>query len=106
MPTQVYEIYQQGSSLHLVMDLIEPLPGLKQSDLFEWIVTKGPLNTVDACKLLYQSASAMKYLNDRMIIHRDLKPENILLAQGGHVKLIDFGSGARARSLLSGLALA
>ena len=93
MPTQVYEIYQQGSSLHLVMDLIEPLPGLKQSDLFEWIVTKGPLNTVDACKLLYQSASAMKYLNDRMIIHRDLKPENILLGpeKFDKIRVMDYG---------------
>jgi len=89
----VHKIFKTGDTLHLVMDLIEPLPGLKQSDLFEWIITKGPLNTTDACKLLYQCASALKYLNDRMIIHRDLKPENILLGADrfDRIRLMDYG---------------
>jgi len=91
----VYEIYQTkpGDALHLVMDLIEPLPGLKQSDLFEWIITKGPLNTEEACKMLYQTASALKYLNDRKAIHRDLKPENMLIGPElfDKVRVMDYG---------------
>lgn len=92
----VYEIYQQspGAELHLVMDLVEPIPGLKQSDLFEWIVTpgKGALNTEDACKVLYQTASALKYLNDHKSIHRDLKPENMLIGKAfDRIYVMDYG---------------
>ena len=79
--------------IYLVMDLVQPMSGLAQSDLFEWIITNGPLDTAECCKFLYQTASALSYLNDHRIIHRDLKPENILLGEEGfdRLRLVDYG---------------
>ena len=41
---------------------MEPYDGLPQSDLFEYVVQKGVLNPHQAMQLLYQTASAIKYL--------------------------------------------
>jgi serine/threonine protein kinase len=90
---QVHEIYRLGGDIHLVMDLVEPVDDLAQSDLFEWVVSKGPLNTVQQCKLLYQTADSLSYLNRHNTIHRDLKPENILLGPElfDRVRVTDYG---------------
>ena len=91
----VHAIYKDPTqnTVHLVMDLVEPLPGLAQSDLFEYIITKGVLKTKEACQMLYQTASALKYLNDHKTIHRDLKPENILLGTElfDRIRVMDYG---------------
>jgi len=75
------------------MDLVDPVDGLAQSDLFEWIVTKGPLSTSHACKLLFQTADSLSYLNRHNTIHRDLKPENILLGKElfERIRVTDYG---------------
>ena len=33
----------------------------------------------------------MSFAHARLIVHRDLKPNNILIAEGGDVRLLDFG---------------
>ena len=45
------------------MDLVEPVDNLNQSDLLEWVMDKGPLNTKHQCQLLYQTADSLSYLN-------------------------------------------
>jgi len=42
------------------MDLVEPIDGLPQSDLFEYVIQKGVLDPEKAMKLTYQVASAIK----------------------------------------------
>ena len=41
--------------------------------------------------ILFDIASALKYLHSKQIIHRDIKPENIGFDCQGEVKLFDFG---------------
>jgi len=92
---KMHEVYQlPGGNLHLVMDIVKPVDGLAQSDLFEWIMTNGALNTEENCKLLYQTCSSLVYLNQcENCIHRDLKPENILIGPElfDRIRVTDYG---------------
>lgn len=57
-------------------------------------MTFGPLSTDQTCKLVYQTASALKYLNAcENCIHRDLKPENILIGpeEFERIRVTDYG---------------
>jgi len=54
----------------------------------------GPLKTKEICQLVYQTASAIKYLNQcENCIHRDLKPENILIGPElfEQIRVTDYG---------------
>lgn len=91
---EIYRVDEGGSiTMHLVMDLVVPLEGLDQSDLFEYIMVKGVLSPNDACKVLYQTAKGMQYLNNSNVIHRDIKPENILLGEEkfDRIRVVDYG---------------
>lgn len=45
----------------------------------------------DRLELFKKVAEAVHFAHQHTIIHRDLKPSNVMVAQGGRVKLIDFG---------------
>jgi 5'-AMP-activated protein kinase catalytic alpha subunit len=99
---RVHDIFRMDGQLHLVMDLVEPVEGLDQSDLFEYVIQKGPLTFKQACQLLYQTCAALEFLNGKAVIHRDLKPENILLGTElfDRTRLVDYGL---ARVFVDGL---
>lgn len=42
-------------------------------------------------RLALQVIDAVDYAHRNLVVHRDLKPSNILVAEGGTVKLLDFG---------------
>ena len=81
--------------MYLVMDYVKcsRYPQMGQSDLFEYIVKVGCLDTKQACQLAYQTASALAYLNANRTIHRDLKPENILIGEEvmDRIRVMDYG---------------
>ncbi len=56
---------------------------------------KGPLDELDAIKVMKQTCSALQEAHDLDIVHRDLKPDNILLTEfrgeSMFVKILDFG---------------
>ena len=41
--------------------------------------------------LFREVGEAVRYAHGQLVVHRDLKPSNIFVAQGGTVKLLDFG---------------
>merc|ERR1712093_467821 len=57
-------------------------------------MTYQALPTENTCKLVYQTAAALKYLNEsENCIHRDLKPENILIGpeRFDRIRVTDYG---------------
>jgi len=85
----VYDVGTHLSGLYLVMEFLhgEPL-----SDL----VGHGPMDVVDAVRILLPTMRGIAAAHARGVIHRDLKPENIFLcadADGSarEPKVLDFG---------------
>ena len=50
-----------------------------------------PLRPADAADVIVALAGAVEYAHQHGVVHRDLKPSNVLLADGGQVKVADFG---------------
>lgn len=77
------------SELYLVMELV------KGGDLFDAITSTNKYTERDANGMLYNLASAIKYLHSLNIVHRDIKPENLLVYEhqdgSKSLKLGDFG---------------
>ncbi|KAI4905667.1 hypothetical protein NFI96_023131 [Prochilodus magdalenae] len=75
--------------LYLVMELV------KGGDLFDAITSTNKYTERDASGMLYNLASAIKYLHSLNIVHRDIKPENLLVYEhqdgSKSLKLGDFG---------------
>uniref|UniRef100_L7N3N9 Serine/threonine-protein kinase DCLK2 n=1 Tax=Xenopus tropicalis TaxID=8364 RepID=L7N3N9_XENTR len=77
------------AELYLVMELV------KGGDLFDAITSSTKYTERDASAMVYNLASAMKYLHGLHIVHRDIKPENLLVCEypdkTKSLKLGDFG---------------
>ncbi|XP_039986560.1 serine/threonine-protein kinase DCLK1-like isoform X2 [Xiphias gladius] len=77
------------SGLYLVMELV------KGGDLFDAITSSNKYTERDASCMLFNLASAIKYLHSLNIVHRDIKPENLLVYEhhdgSKSLKLGDFG---------------
>uniref|UniRef100_A0A3Q2CVE9 Doublecortin-like kinase 1b n=1 Tax=Cyprinodon variegatus TaxID=28743 RepID=A0A3Q2CVE9_CYPVA len=75
--------------LYLVMELV------KGGDLFDAIMSSNRYTERDASCMLFNLASAIKYLHSLNIVHRDIKPENLLVYEHSDgsksLKLGDFG---------------
>ncbi|TVR63917.1 MAG: hypothetical protein EA422_08105 [Gemmatimonadales bacterium] len=67
-----------------VMELVEGLP------LDRYMAEENP-SFPHRLQLFRDVCEAARHAHAHAIIHRDLKPSNVLIAQGGEVKLIDFG---------------
>nr|XP_023990539.1 serine/threonine-protein kinase DCLK1-like [Salvelinus alpinus] len=96
------------SELYLVMELV------KGGDLFDAITSSSKYTERDASGMLYNLASAIKYLHSLNIVHRDIKPENLLddgrlvndqqLSVAGKIKK-HFNTGPKACSTTAGVSV-
>ncbi|XP_074536230.1 serine/threonine-protein kinase DCLK1b isoform X2 [Halichoeres trimaculatus] len=86
------------SDLFLVMELV------KGGDLFDAITSSNKYTERDASCMLFNLASAIKYLHSLNIVHRDIKPENLLVYEhqdgSRSLKLGDFGLATVVNGLL------
>ncbi|XP_029700160.1 serine/threonine-protein kinase DCLK1b isoform X3 [Takifugu rubripes] len=77
------------NELYLIMELV------KGGDLFDAIISSNKYTERDASCMLFNLASAIKYLHSLNIVHRDIKPENLLVYEhqdgSKSLKLGDFG---------------
>ncbi|XP_076833132.1 serine/threonine-protein kinase DCLK1-like isoform X2 [Brachyhypopomus gauderio] len=77
------------NELYLVMELV------KGGDLFDAMTSTNEYTERDASVMLFNLASAIKYLHSLNIVHRDIKPENLLVYEhqdgSRSLKLGDFG---------------
>ncbi|XP_006751391.1 serine/threonine-protein kinase DCLK1-like [Leptonychotes weddellii] len=96
------------TELYLVMELV------KGGDLFDAITSTNKYTERDASGMLYNLASAIKYLHSLNIVHRDIKPENLLddglpenehqLSVAGKIKK-HFNTGPKPNSTAAGVSV-
>jgi eukaryotic-like serine/threonine-protein kinase len=87
---EVYDIDQEGSSLFMVMEL------LQGESLGERLLRAGRLPAHEACRILVPCMEGIEAAHAAGIVHRDIKPANIFLCAAGggapeQAKVLDFG---------------
>jgi len=85
---KLFEIYDEGAVLYLVMEL------MSGGELFDRIVEKQNYSEKEAAETIKPIVDAIRYCHEQGVVHRDLKPENLLYetdAETAIVKISDFG---------------
>ena len=85
---KLFEIYDEGAVLYLVMEI------MSGGELFDRIVEKEAYSEKEAAETIKPIVDAIRYCHENGIIHRDLKPENLLYeSEDEHaiIKISDFG---------------
>lgn len=73
---------------------------LQGGDLFDAITSTNKYTERDASGMLYNLASAIKYLHSLNIVRRDIKPENLLVSEGATFGFVDNLGMCERRSAL------
>jgi len=86
--------FGEAQNIHfLVMEFVDGI------DLFEYLNRQGPLDPVEALKIIRQACRALDHAYQQGVVHRDIKPSNFLVARQGErllIKLTDFGLAREA----------
>jgi eukaryotic-like serine/threonine-protein kinase len=80
-----FDAGRAGNHHYLVMELV------RGESLLQRINRQGPLSSREAVEVLEQSARALQCAHSFGVVHRDIKPSNMMLAEGGTLKVLDFG---------------
>jgi serine/threonine-protein kinase len=97
---RVFDFGCSGGVPFIAMEL------LNGESLLDLMLREGPLDPVEAVRMMLPIADAISVAHRRSVVHRDIKPENVFLAKDEfsriQPKLVDFGV-ARVREGGSGL---
>ncbi len=80
----IYEIDEHEGAAFIVMALYE-------GETLRDRIARGPVPLDELERIFQQLVSALGVAHKAGIAHRDVKPANIFLAEGGQLKLLDFG---------------
>ncbi len=84
----IFDVGEVEGTSYLAMELVE---GRSLKDLLG-----RPMAADLLLQVASQAASALHAAHQKGIVHRDIKPENLVLAEGGQIKILDFGVAKRA----------
>jgi hypothetical protein len=65
------------------------------------VLARGPLDPAQAVDVIGQAAAALSAAHEAGLVHGAIKPANLIIAQGGEVKITDFGIAAAAGAALA-----
>lgn len=82
---KIYDSFELGQSLYIVMEYIDGL------NVEQYVNTNGRLKWQEAVRLMIQVLDTLQYVHEQGIIHRDIKPGNIMIKKNGDICLVDFG---------------
>ena len=92
----IYTIIRHAQDTYLVFEYVS---GMTLHELLNESAGRR-LPPARALEILRQISEAVDHAHSRHVIHRDMKPSNVMLADGGWVKVMDFGI---ARQVLDSL---
>jgi eukaryotic-like serine/threonine-protein kinase len=81
----VHAFLHEGDKQFIVMEFLAGV------SLDEFIRSGGPVPVERALHMFRQVLDGIEHAHRCGVIHRDIKPANIMLADGGQVKVMDFG---------------
>ena len=81
---QLHTAFYYEDQLAMIMELI-------QGETLRDLRLRTAIALPQALDYIAQTLSALTYAHRLGIVHRDIKPSNIMIAEGGLVKLLDFG---------------
>ena len=80
----VYDVGEAHGRSFIAMQFVD---GQSLSDR----MARGPIPVREAVAIATQIAAALAEAHAHGVVHRDVKPQNVMIAQGGRVKVLDFG---------------
>jgi serine/threonine protein kinase len=91
----IYDIGEHDGQAFIAMECVEGV-NLKT------YISRKTLETAELVDISLQVTRALEAAHDRGIVHRDIKPGNIVVADGGTIKVLDFGLARRFRNIETG----
>lgn len=83
----IVSVYDSGTVQDTHYFSMAYIEGGSLSDLLK----NGPMNQIEAARLIVTIADAVDYAHRQGVVHRDLKPSNVLLNRDGDPLVADFG---------------